>query len=168
MKYRQEFNCSDAEFLEIRNFFDQTGIRSAGLLRDARTGMTGKPAHVHLVHDGLDGGKFERGITLPIVRVHIHHHALHGGGAIVSRLGCCKAAVLLRHGYRPAIGIEQDLLRVKSQSSFWFERPVRTIAVDLARSKTRDEDVPVVIRPVSPGIEGNDRGRLRIIHVIEQ
>ncbi len=168
MEHGQEFNRGDAEFFKIRNFFDQTRIRAAGFLRDARTGMAGKPAHVHLIHDGSGGRSLERRIAFPIVRLHIHDHALHGGCAIVSRLGCGDAAVLLRHRHSPAIGIEQDLLMVKSQSSLRLKRPVCAIAVDLARSKPRDEDMPIVVRPVSPGVEGNDGGRFGIIRVIEQ
>ena len=68
----------------------------------------------------------------------------------------------------PAVGIDQDLFRIKAQSPLRLERTLHTIAIDLAPLKIRDEDMPVMIGPVFPGIEGNDASRFRIIYVIEQ
>ena len=52
LKYREQFDRSDAELLKIRDLLDQTRIGPAFRFGDAGAGMRGKAAHVHLVNDG--------------------------------------------------------------------------------------------------------------------
>ena len=129
--------------------------------------MAGKSADVHFVDDGLDKRTPERNISLPVIDPGICHHALHRGRAIIAWPGRGDAAVSVRHRHGLAIGIEKDLVVIKSQSSLRLEWTVCAVPVDLSRLKTGDENMPVVIRSVLPGIEGDNVGRLRIIHMIE-
>ena len=39
LKHGQQFDGGDAEFLKIRNFLDQAGVRAADLFGDAGAGM---------------------------------------------------------------------------------------------------------------------------------
>ena len=110
---RQQFDGGDAEFLEIGNLLDQTGIGAASVLGDAGTGMAGESAHVHLVDDGPGGGPFQRRITFPIVRRRVHHHALHRRRRVVAFSTGSVTAVVFRHNDAAAIWIEQHFGRIK-------------------------------------------------------
>src|SRR5262249_35150098 len=146
---------------------DQSRVGASFLLWEAGTGMASKPAYMHLVYDGPGRRLFQRRVSFPIVRMSVHHYALHCGRAIVSRLRCCDASIPFRHNNGPAIGIDQDLRSVKAKSPLRVERTLHTITVDLARLKIGDEDMPVVIGPVLPRVENDDASRFRIIDVIE-
>src|SRR5262249_16599644 len=102
LKHRQQFHSGNAEILKIRDFFDQTGVRAASLLVDARAGMGRKTTHIYLVNDRACGWPPERLVPFPIVRAGIHHHALHGRRGIVTG-GCGGGAVVVLryHGGAP-------------------------------------------------------------------
>jgi hypothetical protein len=72
LKDRHQFDCSDAEFLQIRNFLDETCVRALLVFVDTGAAMTRKTAHVHLVYDRPGGGALERRVTFPIVGGWIH------------------------------------------------------------------------------------------------
>ena len=63
--------------------------------------------------DGARGGPLQRYITFPIVRVYIHHDALHRRRGIVAGLPG-GATVGLRDYDAAAIGVEEDFGGIKA------------------------------------------------------
>ena len=146
---RQQFDRGDAELLQIRNLLDQAGIRAARLLRDAGAGMAGEAAHVHLVDDGPRGRALQRRVPFPVVRVRIHHHALHRCRGVVAFLPRGVAAVVLwnnhARGRKDRAGLCRDQTAFRSADRTVPEPDSRRSA----RLHARHEDVPVVIGAVS-------------------
>ena len=110
--------------------------------------MAGEAADVQLIDHGLRKRALQRDIVPPVIASRVRDDALHRGGGIVARLGGSDATVALRDRDGQAIGIQQDLLRIKPEASFRFQRPNRPEAVELARLEIGDEDVPVVVGAV--------------------
>ncbi len=93
LEHRQQFDGCDAELLKIGNLLDQAGISAALLFGNSGIGMARETCNVHLVNDGPGGRAPQRRVAFPIVRVRIHHHALHRRGGVVAfearrRCGC--------------------------------------------------------------------------------
>ena len=56
LKDGQQFHGGDAEFLQIGNLFDQTGIGSSLIGGHARARMAGEPSHMHFIDDRAGRG----------------------------------------------------------------------------------------------------------------
>src|SRR5579885_28061 len=117
--------------------------------------MPGEAAHVQLVDDRLDERSFQRRIALPIVGTGIRNDAFHCG-------------IAAPNGNRQAVRIEQHLVPIEAQPLLGLERPDRPEAVELARAKPRNKNVPVVVGAMPSRVERDCPRRLRIILVVEQ
>jgi hypothetical protein len=123
---------------------------------------------VHLINHGVRERALQRGIPLPVIRLRIHHRALHGDGRVLARLLGGPAAVARGNRHRPPVGVQEHFVRVEPQAAGRVARPVHPIAVELPGRETRHEDMPVVVRAMPPGVEADDAGRLGRLHAIEQ
>ena len=110
--------------------------------------MPREAAHVKLVDDGLGGWTPDEAISFPIVAAGIGDDALHRGCGIVSALARGGSRVVVRDGDGQAVGIEKHLLRIEPQPALGRERSVGAVRVDLPGPQVRNEDMPVVIRPM--------------------
>ena len=160
LEHRQELHGGDAQILEIRNLLDQSGVGSARRGGDARARMPGEAAHVQLVDHRLDERADRRGAspsqsyapgsaTTLFIAV-----AAFGAGPARG-----LAVVRIRNGDDEPVRIEQHLLAVEAQAAFRRERPVRPVAVDLARAEARHEGMPVVVGAVLVRGERDDARR---------
>ena len=168
LEHRQQLHGRHPEVAEIRDLLDQAGVGAARLLSDPRARMAREPAHVRLVHDCARGRPAQRRVPFPLVRVRVHHHALHRRGGVVTVLGSRSAPVAVRHDHAAPVRVEEHLLGVESQPARRVGRTLHAIAVDLAGAQARHEHVPVVVRAVDGGIDADCPGGPRVVDAVEE
>src|SRR6266705_2339968 len=155
--YRQEFNGIDAEFLEIRHFFDETQIRSG--MRNAGRRMCRKTFRMDLVDVELFERDVEWSIALPIKLV-VDHDALGYNvcivppvegfihferTAIVRQKKVIRILEFSRHCF--GVRIDQKLVLIEPHTVHRVEWAANLVAVQLARLQSFDEDMPHELRP---------------------
>ncbi len=89
-------------------------------------------------------------------------------GHVVARHACGLALISGRYRHRAAIGIDQELARVKAQPVPRCKGAGHPIAVQLAGFDIRNEGMPVVIGAVSFGIKRYDTGSCRVVSMVEE
>ena len=117
--------------------------------------MAREASHVHLVNDAPRGRPAQRCLAFPIVRVWIHHHALHRRGGVVAFQACSFAAVILRNNYAAPVWIDENFGRIKPQAFRGVVKSLHPIRVKLSRLHSRDEHVPIMVGAVGRGIDWN-------------
>ena len=130
--------------------------------------MAGEAAHVHFVDDRPCGEVLQGGIGFPVVGGRIRHHALHSGSGIVAGQAGSLTAVVRRHHYGAAIGVEQHFGGVEPHASRRVKRPMHTIAIDLPGLYARHENMPVVVGSVDGRVQFDDPARVAIVRAIEE
>ena len=165
----QEFDCCDAQILQIGDFLDQPLIRAAQFGRDAGTRMLGEAADVQFVDHGAGVGRVERLIVLPIVGGGIDDDGFHGRGAVVLAETGRRPAIIglvLNDGLR--IRVDQHLAAIEAQADLRLEASMHPVSVDLSRFDAGEEHMPVVEGLVVHRIEGDDLGRRIVLAFVEE
>ena len=165
---REQFHGSDPQVFQVRNLFHEPGEGASLLRGDPRAGMPGEPSHMQFINNGLGKRALERLIPLPIIPAQVGHHALHGLGGILPRPTGQVPTVTRGNRHGPAVGVQQDFLRIKSGAFLGRPWPRHPVPINLAGFEAGDEDVPVMIGPVLAGIESNHPFGLGRIHFPEQ
>ena len=130
--------------------------------------MAREASHVHLVDDGLGNGPAQRLVALPVVAGIIHHDALHGRAGVVAGPAGRFPAVDGWHRHAAAVGVEQDLVRVITQTLFRRVGADGPIGVNLAGLHAGDERMPVVVGAVLRRIEPEHLRRPCVVDAVEQ
>src|SRR5262245_43957115 len=115
LENRQQLRCGNAELFQIRNLLDQTLIRAAYVLCDARAGMASKASNMHFVNDRTRRGTPERRVSFPIVGLRIHDDALHRNGGVVFLTARGVPAVLVWNDHAASIRVKENFSWVESQ-----------------------------------------------------
>src|SRR5215831_4887417 len=168
LKDGQQFYCCNAKLLEIENLLDESAIGAPYLPGYTRTRMPCEAPHVHLVHDCLRGGPTERSIALPIVRARIHHNAFHRGCSVLATFRSSLPVVPLGDRDSATVRIKKCLAGIKAQAVPRIKRPVDSITINLSRSQTGYEYMPIVVRAVYGGIDRDHALWAGIILTIKQ
>ena len=168
LEHRQQFHRGHTKILQVGDLFDQAGIGAPLVGGYPRGRVPGEPGDVHLVDDGPRVGTFERQVAFPVVAARVGDHALHGNRSIIARQTCGAAVVSFRHLHRAAIGINEELARIKPAPPLGFKGSGDPVAVKLAGSDAWDEGMPVVVGAVMPGIERDDAGGFCIVRPVEE
>jgi hypothetical protein len=113
--------------------------------RDARARVPGEPAEMHLIDDRLGERPTERRIALPVVRVRVDDHVFESRGGTVAGVACSFPTATHGSGNAFPVWVEKYLVRVEAQPPFGIERSDDAIRIDLARSDTGHEHVPVMV-----------------------
>ena len=148
-----QFDGRDAEFLQVRNFLDESGVGAAPF--DAAGGIAGEAANV----DFVDHGVFERGagrvVFAPVVARTAMVEAAPRGAVRVDLAGAGPGGTVRDHrGGR----VEQQPRRVEAVHQGFGAG--RSPAVAERFGKVVDGDVPVVASLVLLGVEVEGEERL--------
>src|SRR5260370_11977482 len=130
--------------------------------------MAREAAHVHLVNDGLRSRPAKRSIAFPIVRLRIDEDALHRRGGVVTFQAGGLAAVLLWNGDGASVRIQQHLGGIKPHATRRIEGSLDAVAIELPRLHLRHEEMPIMIGPVSRGVDRNHARRPHVVFPIEE
>src|ERR1700722_9037625 len=130
--------------------------------------MPRESADVHLINDGPGGRVAQRAIAIPVVVSRIDHDTLHRRRRVVARKPGGVAGVACRNCYAAPIWVQQNLAGIKIKAARGIPGSVYAISVELARPEPRHEHVPIVIRSILYGIDGNDTSGLGVIIPIEE
>ena len=107
-------------------------------------------------------------IAFPIIRAGIGHNALHWSPGIVTRLAGQLSSVPFWNKDGFAVGIQEHILRVKTQTSLRFVWAIDPITINLSGFETREEDASVMIALVPFGIAANHPHRSSITGMVKQ
>ena len=94
--------------------------------------MKGKAFHMHFINDGPGKWTFQRHVALPVITMGIRNYTFHGALCIVAGIESCIAMVVFRNHDPFAIGIQQDLIRIKAKSFGGIKGAMGTIGIYLA------------------------------------
>ena len=130
--------------------------------------MSRESSHVHFVHNGLRGRVPQRYVAFPVVRARVDHDALHRAGGVLARSGRRVTTVRRRNRHATAVRIEENLGGIEPHPSRRVGGPLDSVAVHLARLHARHEDVPVVVRAVGRGIDGDHERGPGVVDAIEE
>src|SRR5512134_89557 len=106
--------------------------------------MGGKASHVHFINYGTLEGPVQDAVAFPIVSARIDDHALDGMGNIISGTAGCLPVIIVTICYRTGIGIDEQLLAVKAQTSRRLVRAANPVAIQLAMANVWDKHMPVI------------------------
>ena len=95
-------------------------------------------------------------VVFPIVRVGIHHHALHRRRGVVTFETRSIAAVILGNNKAAPVWVKKNLGETKPQAVAGVRWPLHPIGVKLSRLHARHERVPVIVGTAGRGIDRND------------
>jgi hypothetical protein len=75
---------------------------------------------------------------------------------------------MLWNDYAAAVGIEEDLGRIKPHAPCGLERPVHAVAAELAGRQAGDKHMPVVVSAIDGRIQADHATGLGLIVMVEQ
>src|SRR5271165_6059413 len=130
--------------------------------------MCGKTAHMHLVNDGARPRPLQGHVTLPVIRVRVRDHALHGRRYVVAFPTGCLTGIAFWDHDSASIRVEQQLGRIKPETPIRLEGPEGPESVDLTRFHPGHEYMPIMVGVVSSRIDGDDTRRTSVVHPIEK
>src|SRR6516162_2028061 len=107
--------------------------------------MPSETSDMHLVDDRAGDGAPQWNIALPIVAAGVDYYALHRNRIVHPVLACNLPRISVRHSDSAPIWVEQNLARIETKAVLRCERPSNAITIELARTNSGDENVPVVI-----------------------
>ena len=106
LKHGKQLDRGNAQLLKVRDLLDESGVCATFRFRQTGAGVCGKTAHMHLVNDGAGPRPLQGNVTLPVIRVWVRDHALHGRGGVVAFATGCLTAIVFRHHDGAAIWVE--------------------------------------------------------------
>jgi hypothetical protein len=107
LKYRERLNSSDAELLQVRNFFHETREGPSLVLGDTGAGVMGEAPDVHFINDCPRRRMSERGVSFPVIAGRIRDYALHGSCDVFTEKHGIVPIISVGNHDCPAIGIEE-------------------------------------------------------------
>src|SRR5262245_11396854 len=98
----------------------------------------------------------------------IYNHAFHRRRSIITGPPGWLATVVFGCDHATPIRVEQDFARIEPRPACGIECTVNSITVDLPGSYPGYEDVPIVIRSVSGGIDRDHMLGSSVINTIKK
>jgi hypothetical protein len=86
LKNRQEFDCSDTQRLQIRNFLYDPELSPPICDCDAGLRVARKSRNVHFVNDGRLERTVKGCVTFPVEKIQVGDYTFHRGCCVVTRL----------------------------------------------------------------------------------